>query len=162
MSDDQNLSSGVPVQAEILPMDPTSPHGLTEIINDSEFDALPQKLQRVIATLRAYKGNISNTCSFFRIDRSTFYEWKKSNRIFAKLVDEVQDARIDNAESVLDELIDAKEPSAVFFLLKMHKKARERGYVDSQRVEHEGAVPVVDIEKEKRKARQLLEEQKDE
>lgn len=146
-------------QSITTPEEPTSQHGETEIVRDSEFDLLTPKLQRVIQILKNNRGNISNTCSFLRIDRCTFYEWKKINRIFAKLVDEIQEARIDRAESVLDELIEEKEPSAVFFLLKMHRKARERGYVDSQHVTHEGAVPVVDIEREKRKARALLEEQ---
>jgi hypothetical protein len=133
-------------------------HDKIEIDQEDELRKLTPHLQRVVQVLKDMRGNISNTCHFFKVSRRTFYYWKENNPIFAQLVDEIQEARIDRTESVLDDLIEAKEPCAVFFLLKTIGK--KRGYIETQRVEHEGAVPVVDIEKEKRIARQLLEEQK--
>lgn len=129
-------------QSITTPVDCTITHGGNSTEQDYEIKKLNPHLQLVIAILIQHRGNISNTCNFFKISRKTFYNWKTANPIFAQLVDEIQDARIDNAESVLDDLIEAKEPSAVFFLLKMHRKARERGYAESHITEVRGEIDI--------------------
>jgi predicted DNA-binding transcriptional regulator AlpA len=94
--------------------------------------------------LEAFEKNaalIQQTCKKVGIDRGTFYNWKKDNEEFAKKVEDIEEGLIDFAESKLYENIKAGESAAIFFFLKC--KAKKRGYVERQEVEHSGTIDTV-------------------
>lgn len=115
------------------------------------------KAKAFLRVLKAQAGNISAASEAAGIDRRTFYNWCERSPEFKEAVEEIREGMIYFAESKLMQNInDGKEASTIFFL---KTRGAKMGYQETQRVEHEGAVPVVDIEREKRKARALLEEQ---
>lgn len=91
------------------------------------------------AVLLAYEkslGNVSNACKSVGIARETFYRWLKEDPEFKEKADEVDEANLDFAETVLLKNIrDGKETSLIFFL---KTKGKHRGYVE--KIEQEVSV----------------------
>jgi hypothetical protein len=77
-------------------------------------------------------GNISLACKKANISRSTYYRWLKEDLEFQEKTDEVKEALIDLAETMLLKKIrEGSTPELIFFLKTQGKK---RGYIE--RVEH--------------------------
>lgn len=74
-------------------------------------------------------GNIAQLCKNIGIDRQTYYNWMNNDKNFKQQVKDEQEALIDFAESKLFNLINARNPIAIFFYLKT--KAKHRGYIES-------------------------------
>lgn len=81
---------------------------------------------------------MSEICAAVNIGRATFYRWQDDDKAFKEAIHDEAEALIDFAESKLFKLIDDKVPSAIFFFLKC--KAKHRGYVEKQEVEHTGEI----------------------
>lgn len=65
------------------------------------------------------KGVISRICAKIEIDRSTFYEWMKTDPDFKSKVEEIQKRYNDEAEDVLRNLVFVKQdPGSVKFYLR--------------------------------------------
>ena len=85
-------------------------------------------------------GNIAKLCKNIGINRQTYYNWIEKDKQFKKDVEDEQEALIDFAESKLFNLINDKNPIAIFFFLKT--KAKHRGYIESVEHKHGGEVKV--------------------
>jgi hypothetical protein len=83
-----------------------------------------------------HKGNVTKLCAACHIVRSTYYEWIKNDAVFKAACDNAFESIVDHVEDKLQQLIDAAEPSAIYFFLKC--RAKSRGYVERQEVEHSG------------------------
>lgn len=83
--------------------------------------------------LKAYKlslGNVSKATEACNVSRSLFYKYYADDTEFKENVDEIDEANLDFAESMLLKNIrDGKETSLIFYL---KTKGKERGYVERQ------------------------------
>jgi hypothetical protein len=131
----------------------------TDIVQQLPKDWIAKR-KFAIGVFAKKAGNIAETCKVLGIHRSTWYDWYANDKIFKRWADEVREGLIDFAESKLMQNINDGKETSILFMLRT--QGRNRGYIEKQVVEHEGAVPVVDLEQEKRKARQLLAEQEGE
>jgi hypothetical protein len=75
------------------------------------------KKERFIEVFYDMMGSILHTCQVVGIDRSTFYEWRHTDKAFAKALENVEGRRNDEAESMLIQLVREKDgPSVRYFL----------------------------------------------
>jgi len=100
------------------------PHGLQPrtIIGKARFlKALPETF-----------GLITNTCLKIGVDRKAYQEWCALDPVFkadvTRVIEESKERGLDFAEGKLYELMNSKEPSAVYFYLKC--KGKERGFFE--------------------------------
>ena len=94
------------------------------------------------AFLEAYEAsacNVSRACKGIGISRNTFYEWRKSDPVFAMMAMEQEEAMLDFAESMLHEGIKAGKTAEIIFYLKT--KGQKRGYIERQRLDVTSEVP---------------------
>jgi transposase-like protein len=91
----------------------------------------------------AYKkafGNVTQSCNAIGIDRSTYYDWIKKDEKFKKQIEELEPEErfMDFLESKLVERINKGDTTSIIFALKT--KAKKRGYVERQEIEHSSDV----------------------
>lgn len=91
----------------------------------------------------AYKktfGNVTQTCNAIGIDRTTYYDWIKKDPKFKKQIEELEPEErfMDFLESKLVEKINGGDTTSIIFALKT--KAKKRGYVERQEIEHSSDV----------------------
>lgn len=84
--------------------------------------------EKLIETYRRKGCNVSATCSALNINRSTFYDWKKTDPKLAQELADAEEALLDFAESKLMEHINSGDVATLIFFLKT--KAKARGYVE--------------------------------
>jgi len=84
--------------------------------------------KRFLDILYKHKGLVSNACKEFNMARATYFDWLR-NPDFAQAVEDVHEAVLDWAESVLQEKIADKDGRSVEFFLKA--KGKKRGYGDT-------------------------------
>lgn len=92
----------------------------------------------VIQALKESLGIVTQACQSVGIDRSTYYDWMKADEQFKSDVDSIQDIAIDYVEGKLYENIENNDVTSIIFYLK--SKAKKRGYVERQEVEHSGKI----------------------
>lgn len=92
----------------------------------------------LLESLEKSLGVVTTACKKVGIDRTTFYRYYKEDMEFKKQVDELSDVAIDFAESQLFKQIQSGNPTSTIFYLKT--KAKKRGYVERQEIEHTGEV----------------------
>lgn len=78
--------------------------------------------------LKECMGLVTNACDKAGIGRSAYYDWRKSDPVFAKMCDDVQEHVGDFVESKLYKLINEGNASAIIFFSKT--KLKNRGYVE--------------------------------
>ncbi|MBE6244251.1 MAG: hypothetical protein E7108_01850 [Bacteroidales bacterium] len=78
-------------------------------------------------------GNITATCTALGITRKTFYSWKRKFAKLSEAIDDIDESKLDFAESKLMEHIDSGDVTSLIFFLKT--KGKSRGYVE--KVENE-------------------------
>jgi hypothetical protein len=94
----------------------------------------------VLDALERSLGIVSTACEKAGINRSTHYDWLKSDPEYKEAVRLIEERTIDFAESHLHALIKDKNPAAVIFFLKTKGKAR--GYVERQEIQVEESRPL--------------------
>lgn len=94
----------------------------------------------VLEALERSLGIVSTACEKAGINRSTHYDWLKSDPEYKEAVRLIEERTIDFAESHLHALIKDKNPAAVIFFLKTKGKAR--GYVERQEIQVEESRPL--------------------
>lgn len=97
-----------------------------------------------IAETYQKKGcNVSATCTALKINRSTFYRYKKDRPQLGALLEEAEEAIIDNAETKLLSKINDGDTTALIFFLKT--KAKDRGYTERKeiKVDEDAGIDVV-------------------
>tara|TARA_Y100001970_G_C13850936_1_gene659299 strand:- start:36 stop:392 length:357 start_codon:yes stop_codon:yes gene_type:complete len=92
----------------------------------------------LLEALEKSLGVVTTACKQVGIDRTTFYRYYKNDSRFRKKVNELSDVAKDFAESQLFKQIQDGNPTATIFYLKT--KAKDRGYVERQEIEHTGDV----------------------
>ncbi len=86
----------------------------------------------MIAALEKSLGIVTTACKKVGIGRTTFYDWLKEDKEFAKEVDQIQDIALDFAETQLHSQIGEGSTAATIFYLKT--KGKKRGYVERQEI----------------------------
>ncbi len=86
----------------------------------------------MIEALIASLGIISTACSAVGINRSTHYEWIKTDDHYAEQVIDIAEHAHDMVESQLHDQIKDGNTTATIFYMKC--KMRSRGYVERQDV----------------------------
>ena len=92
----------------------------------SKRAASTRRKARFIEAFKNSLGNVSNACDAIGISRETFYRWRKADKKFAEKINDIDEASIDFAETMLMKNIrDGKETSLIFYL---KTKGKKRGY----------------------------------
>lgn len=92
----------------------------------------------IIEALEKTRGMIYVAARALGCSATTIYDRAKVSPAVAQAIQVEREVRLDRAEMQLDKAVDRGEPWAVCFLLKC--KAKDRGYVERQQVEHSGEV----------------------
>lgn len=95
----------------------------------------PTLKKAMIEALEKTLGIVTTACKMVGINRSTHYEWLKEDEDYKKAVESLEDMTLDFAESKLHKLIEGGDTSATIFFLKT--KAKKRGYIERQQIEHD-------------------------
>lgn len=97
------------------------------------MDSNKKKAEFLVA-FEIKQGNISLACKACNVSRSAVYRWRDDDEDFRNSWIEVEESLKDEGESILRELMKARDTTAVIFYLKT--KCRDRGY--SERLELTG------------------------
>jgi hypothetical protein len=84
--------------------------------------------ENLLIALQNNAGLISKACRAVGISNNQYYLYYKNDPDFKEKVDQIKEGVLDLAESKLYELIQEKNPQAIFFFLKY--RGKERGYTD--------------------------------
>lgn len=104
----------------------------------STYKKMNKKHKDFLSLLEKNGGLVYATCKKFNIHASTFYNWKKSIEGFSEKVEEINEGLLDLVESKLIQNIQNNDSSSIMFYLKC--KAKHRGYLEKQQVEHSGNI----------------------
>lgn len=89
-------------------------------------DKLTPQMIKFLEVLPKKLANISATCRAVHISRQTYYNWSKSNVIFAERVWEVREGVYDDVETLLYTIAIGGNTTALIFYSKC--QMRNRGY----------------------------------
>ena len=101
------------------------------------------KKKALIQALEASLGVITQACKKTGIPRSSYYKWYNEDLAFKQEVDDIQNIAIDFVESQLFQQIKEGNTTATIFFLKA--KAKARGYIERQEIEHSGQIRNVNV-----------------
>ena len=104
----------------------------------SKNNKIQHTKKALIEALEKSLGVVTTACKQVGIDRTTFYRYYKEDEKFKKQVDDLSNVAKDFAESQLFKRIQDGNPTATIFYLKT--KAKDRGYVERQEIQHTGDV----------------------
>lgn len=116
-----------------------------------DMKAVPEVKKSILEALEAHYGIVTDSCRSIGLNRSTFYEWLKSDLEFKAAVDEIQEVALDFVEGKLFERIKGVEvvkgedkdgneityslpPDTQAIGLYLRTKGKKRGYVERQEV----------------------------
>tara|TARA_R110002153_G_scaffold34933_4_gene104043 strand:- start:4271 stop:4651 length:381 start_codon:yes stop_codon:yes gene_type:complete len=103
----------------------------------------PTHKKAMIQALEKSLGVVTSACKAVGINRSTHYEWLKTDEQYKKEVEDVENIALDFAESQLHKQISEGNTSGTIFYLKT--KGKKRGYVERQEVHQETTYKSLDI-----------------
>ena len=86
----------------------------------------------LLKALKANHGILSRAVKAVGISRSTALNYINQDPDYKKKVDDITEECLDYVEGKLYELIDLKEPSAIYFTLKC--KGKKRGYIEQTNI----------------------------
>lgn len=89
-------------------------------------------LQRTIEAIQIKSGLVSDIADALGVHRVTVWEWRKKHKVIDEAFADVEESRLDLAESKLMEAVKKGEAWAICFFLKC--KGKSRGYVERQEV----------------------------
>jgi hypothetical protein len=92
----------------------------------------PTRKKALLEALEKNLGIVTTACKSVGINRSTHYEWYKTDQEYKDAVDSIADITLDFAESQLHQQIKNGEVSSTIFFLKT--KGKKRGYVERQEI----------------------------
>ena len=90
---------------------------------------LTQKQKTLLQAYENALGNVSVAVKSCHLSRQIFYKWKRENPLFAERVEEIDEASIDFAETMLKRNIRDGKEASIFFYLKT--KGKSRGYIET-------------------------------
>jgi len=103
----------------------------------------PTLKRAMIDALEKSLGIVTSACKSVGINRSTHYDWLKTDEDYKAEVESIEDIAIDFAESQLHKQIKDGNPTSTIFYLKT--KAKKRGYIERQEVHQETTYKSLDI-----------------
>jgi len=103
----------------------------------------PTLKKAMIEALEKSLGIVTSACKSVGINRSTHYDWLKTDDDYKADVESIEDIAIDFAESQLHKQIKDGNPTSTIFYLKT--KAKRRGYVERQEIHQETTYKSLDI-----------------
>ncbi|MCA9497123.1 MAG: hypothetical protein KC589_09330 [Nanoarchaeota archaeon] len=90
--------------------------------------------EKFIQKLDEAKGIVAYACSSTGIARRTYYNWIKEDEWFREACEDITEMVKDIVEAkLLTNINEGKETSVIFYL---KTKAKDRGYVERQEIEH--------------------------
>lgn len=102
-------------------------------MNKAQKDREENK-EKFLEVIDLAAGNISVSCKKIGISRKTYYRWMDEDEDFRNKVNEINEALLDMAETMLMKGIKDGKTTEIIFYLKT--KGRERGYVERQELDH--------------------------
>ncbi len=87
-----------------------------------------QNKEKMLVALQKTYGIVTSACNTVGIDRTTHYEWLKTDKSYKSKVEDIADEQLDFVESELIRKIKFGETNCVLFYLKT--KGKKRGYGD--------------------------------
>ena len=96
-----------------------------------------------IKALEDALGIVTMACKTVGLDRSTHYEWLKTDEEYKEAVNNVGDIALDFAESKLHQSIKNGSDTATIFYLKT--KGKKRGYVERSEIDQTNHFPGISI-----------------
>ncbi len=99
-----------------------------------------QHKKDVLIALEASLGVVTTACKKAGIERTTFYNYLRSDEAFAANVAELQNVALDFAESSLHKQIQNGVPASTIFYLKT--KGKERGYIERSEITGKDGGPI--------------------
>lgn len=100
----------------------------------------PTLKKAMLEALEKSLGVVTTAAKVAGIDRSTHYEWIKTDPDYKDSVDSLSDVALDFAESQLHKQIQNGEVTSTIFYLKT--KGKKRGYVERTEVEQSGGLTI--------------------
>ena len=92
----------------------------------------------MIKALEQSLGIVTTAAKIAGIDRSTHYEWIKTDEDYNQKVIDLENVTLDFAESQLHKQVKEGNTTATIFLLKT--KGKKRGYIERQEIQMDGAI----------------------
>lgn len=89
--------------------------------------------KRLIEALEKSLGVVTTACKKVDCSRTTFYQYMRADKEFAKQVLDIENIALDYAESQLHRQIGDGNTSATIFFLKT--KGKKRGYVERNEID---------------------------
>jgi len=105
---------------------------------DGDSNKTKQNKARLLQAMEDTLGNVTLACKKANICRFTYYDYYKNDPEFRRVVDDMENVKLDFAESSLFQQIKTRVPSSTQFYLKY--KGRKRGYEDRSTMQHEGSI----------------------
>lgn len=106
--------------------------GVTDKSNTSRTRTQERK-RAVIEALNESFGIVTTACINAGIDRSTFYDWVKTDAEFAKAVEDIEDVTLDFVEGKLLQNVKDNDTQSILFYLKT--KGKRRGYTERTEIQ---------------------------
>lgn len=103
----------------------------------------PTTKKAMIQALEKSLGVVTSACKIVGINRSTHYEWLKTDEEYKREVDSIEDIALDFAESQLHKQIKKGNTAGTIFYLKT--KGKKRGYVERTEIQQETTLKSLDI-----------------
>ena len=103
----------------------------------------PTTKKAMIQALEKSLGVVTSACKIVGINRSTHYEWLKTDEEYKREVESIEDIALDFAESQLHKQIKKGNTAGTIFYLKT--KGKKRGYVERTEVQQETTYKSLDI-----------------
>ena len=92
----------------------------------------------MIKALEQSLGVVTTAAKIGGIDRSTHYEWLKTDEDYNQKVIDLENVTLDFAESQLHKQVKEGNTTATIFLLKT--KGKKRGYIERQEIQMDGEI----------------------
>jgi hypothetical protein len=108
----------------------------------------PTLKKAMIQALEKTMGVVSTAATMVGINRSTHYEWLKTDSEYKQKVDDLENLMLDFAETNLHQQIQEGNTTATIFLLKT--RGRKRGYIERQNIQVEADISTSKISPEAR------------
>ena len=108
----------------------------------------PTLKKAMIQALEKTMGVVSTAATMAGINRSTHYEWLKTDSEYKQKVDDLENLMLDFAETNLHQQIQEGNTTATIFLLKT--RGRKRGYIERQNIQVEADISTSKISPEAR------------
>ena len=103
----------------------------------------PTQKKAMIQALEKSLGVVTSACKAVGINRSTHYEWLKTDEEYKAAVEDVENIALDFAESQLHKQIKDGNTTGTIFYLKT--KGKKRGYIERTEVQQETTYKSLDI-----------------